>query len=276
MMIGQIQEVGLLVMITQHLLNIKSFVGSQCQVVAPRYPSGGGELTPPPVLPRGVVIYGIWRDSRSRMVIDKDTVVPVPIVKTAGVHLPGVSQGMMILNVRESARIGRFRARIIKYRSVRCRGNVFLPGDVTGAKGKVAIIGAQKRAMELRRVGVLRDTVVRRRGIEFGKEQLAIALTVVKCLREQQLRPAGELLTIGCAATVGLQTPGIRGDFHSVEIPALLGDDIDDAEKRVRAIERRAWALDYFHSLDQVDIKSGLGANISSVINAVVDPVPVN
>src|SRR5258708_9414072 len=114
---------------------------------------------------------------------------------------------------------------------------MFFPGDVTGAKRKVSIARAQKPAEEFVRIDVLRDAVVRRGGIERGKIQPAISLAVVEGFRQQKLESARVLLPIACALPVSLQTSGVRGDFHAFKGGSPLGNDIDDSQKRVRAIE---------------------------------------
>jgi hypothetical protein len=114
---------------------------------------------------------------------------------------------------------------------------MLFPGDVARAKSKVPIARAQKRAVEFVRIDVLRDTVVRRCGIERGKDQPAIAVAVVEGLLQEQLQPARVLLPVSCSLPIGLQTSRIRGDFHAFKVPAALGNDIDDSQKRVRPIE---------------------------------------
>ena len=55
-----------------------------------------------------------------------------------------------------------------------------------------------------------------------------------------------------------------------------FGDDVDDPEKRVGAIQCGPWAFDDFHAIDQIDVNRHFSAGSAFIIDGIVEPVIVD
>src|SRR5687768_17125673 len=83
-------------------------------------------------------------------------------------------------------------------------------------------------------------------------------------------------LAVGGAALARVEAAAFTGQLDAVEMRAALGDDVDDAEERAAAVERRARPANYFHALDELHVHDTFAARIRAVVDAVVHAVTVD
>src|SRR5690606_18580897 len=94
--------------------------------------------------------------------------------------------------------------------------------------------------------------------------------------RHEHLDAVGEAIAIGDPAAIGLPAADLRGGLDSANVASTLRDDVDDAEERIRPVERGARSPDHLDPVDEVDVDERLRPDARLVVDAVVEAMAVH
>src|SRR5665213_3917892 len=113
-------------------------------------------------------------------------------------------------------------------------------------KSKISISEGTIQTAERIAIHVLRHAIILGRRIEWLIKQALRSGAIVDRAGEQQVNPVGELLAESDPALVGVKCPVVERSLDAIDLPALLGDDVDDTEEGIVPVKHRAWAANDF------------------------------
>src|SRR6266571_339321 len=144
----QIQEVGLDVVIHLLLLKILAPFGAQRDLVPSEKHTGSITLKVPPGSIGRIVVLRERRDTRSRIVVDIDSVVVVPVVRKPSQGCP-IAEGVAVLHVGVTPSICCPRSRVVKDRAKRGGRNVLCARAVNYMNVEIPIDDIHKHVVRL-------------------------------------------------------------------------------------------------------------------------------
>ena len=89
-----------------------------------------------------------------------------------------------------------------------------------------------------------------RRRIEALEKEPVRALAVIVRAREEERGAVGERLSDDSPCLVVLESGVLSQNLAAIDLSRFAGDDIDDAEERVIAINHRAGTANDFHPVN--------------------------
>ena len=236
-----------------------------------------------PLADRGVAIHvGVGRVARLRRVIRVGAAVPVVVDEDARLQLNRLADAAIVAELQIRPAIPGLLARIVEDRVERGRRDLLAAvGEEPGERPR-AIAQLGEQAIDTLVVETARDTVVTRAQlvadalVELRVVQARGSVALIAGGRRQPFETVCITLAVRGTAPARVQAAAFASQLDAVELRAALGDDVDDAEERAAAVQRRARPANHFHSLDELHIDHTFAAGVSAVVDAVVHPVAVD
>ena len=135
---------------------------------------------------------------------------------------------------------------------------------------EVASNDVGKNAVRLIAVRVQCDTVIARREVELRKEKTFLALAIIKSAGYKKFEIIVEPVSVAEPFLVGIPTATLGRNFQAFEIPAALGDHVDDGGKGTRTVNCGTRFANDFDAIDQINIYGKLRPDIGTIENVVI------
>lgn len=187
---------------------------------------------------------------------------------------PNGPQAPVVGEVDERRAIAEFRARIVEHCGIERGGNVLVAAGIAACQGEAGIAQLAEDAAIAVAVQVLRDAVVGGRRIVFGVEQVLPAAVIARC-RQQQFGAVFIAFAVAQPLLVGAMAGKLARRFKPVDVVPALGDDADDAEHGIAAVNGGTGTAHDLDPVDEVHVDHAFRADGSLVVHRIVEAVAV-
>src|ERR1039458_5630640 len=162
-------------------------------------------------------------------------IVEIPPLKQMGGSIPTLAHRPIVLEVHERSTVAHHVVGVIEHRAKRSRGNSLVTFGIAACQGEPGDIQFPEIISVAVTVEIMGDPVVD--GVEFRIIKILPEAAVAGCGKQQSCTIL-VLMTVTQSLLVGAKAGKFTRCFRSVEILSKFGNDVDNTEDGIVAVNR--------------------------------------